>query len=86
MARRHSITDRLPSQMCVSANAHALGRYAALCQEQDIVPIVEPEVLMEGNHTIEPMQRGDGQLYFMPCSMHCTNTTCCSKACCSSLT
>ncbi len=45
------ITDRLPSQMCVRANAHALGRYAALCQEQDIV--VEPEVLMDGSHTIE---------------------------------
>ncbi|HET6675382.1 MAG TPA: class I fructose-bisphosphate aldolase, partial [Nitrospiraceae bacterium] len=37
----------------VSANAHALGRYAALCQEQGIVPIVEPEVLMNGAHTIE---------------------------------
>jgi len=47
------LTDRLPSQMCISANANALGRYAALCQEQDIVPIVEPEVLMEGNHTID---------------------------------
>lgn len=47
------ITDRLPSHTCVNANAHALGRYAALCQEQEIVPIVEPEVLMEGNHTID---------------------------------
>jgi fructose-bisphosphate aldolase, class I len=47
------ITDQLPSQTCVSANAHALGRYAALCQEQSLVPIVEPEVLMEGDHTIE---------------------------------
>lgn len=47
------ITDRLPSQMCIRANAHALGRYASLCQEQDIVPIVEPEVLMDGSHTIE---------------------------------
>ena len=36
-----------------SANAHALARYAALCQEQDIVPIVEPEVLMDGDHTLE---------------------------------
>jgi fructose-bisphosphate aldolase class I len=42
------ITDRLPSHACVSANVHALGRYAALCQEQELVPIVEPEVLMEG--------------------------------------
>ena len=47
------ITDRLPSQMCISANAHALGRYASLCQEQDIVPVVEPEVLIDGAHTIE---------------------------------
>ncbi len=47
------ITDRMPSPMCVSANAHALGRYAALCQEQGIVPIVEPEVLMDGSHAIE---------------------------------
>ena len=47
------ITDRLPSPMCVHVNAHALARYAALCQEQGIVPIVEPEVLMDGPHTIE---------------------------------
>jgi fructose-bisphosphate aldolase, class I len=47
------ITDALPSPACVSANAHALGRYAALCQEQHLVPIVEPEVLMEGSHAIE---------------------------------
>jgi fructose-bisphosphate aldolase, class I len=47
------ITDRLPSSHCVSANAHALARYAALCQEQELVPIVEPEVLMDGSHTIE---------------------------------
>jgi fructose-bisphosphate aldolase, class I len=47
------IADALPSAACVSANAHALGRYAALCQEQQLVPIVEPEVLMDGSHTIE---------------------------------
>ncbi len=47
------ITDRLPSQMCIGTNANALGRYAALCQEQEIVPMVEPEVLMDGSHTIE---------------------------------
>ncbi|RVG28736.1 class I fructose-bisphosphate aldolase [Sinorhizobium meliloti] len=47
------IADRLPSTACVSANAHALGRYAALCQEQHLVPIVEPEALMDGSHTIE---------------------------------
>jgi fructose-bisphosphate aldolase class I len=47
------ITGTLPSPMCVNVNAHALARYAALCQEQGIVPIVEPEVLMDGAHTIE---------------------------------
>jgi fructose-bisphosphate aldolase class I len=48
-----SITDALPSRMCIDVNAHALARYAALCQEQGIVPIVEPEVLMNGTHTID---------------------------------
>jgi fructose-bisphosphate aldolase, class I len=47
------IGETLPTAGCVSANAHALARYAALCQEQDLVPIVEPEVLMDGVHTIE---------------------------------
>jgi fructose-bisphosphate aldolase, class I len=47
------VTDSLPSSACVSANAHALARYASLCQEQELVPIVEPEVLMDGSHTIE---------------------------------
>ena len=47
------ISDVLPSARCVAANAHALARYAALCQEVGLVPIVEPEVLMEGAHTIE---------------------------------
>jgi len=42
-----------PSRYCLAANAHALARYAALCQEAEIVPIVEPEVLMDGDHTIE---------------------------------
>jgi len=49
----YSISDTLPSQYCIDANAHALARYAALCQEGGIVPIVEPEVLMEGTHTID---------------------------------
>ncbi|MDP4078955.1 class I fructose-bisphosphate aldolase [Acidovorax sp. A1169] len=40
-----------PSEACLRANAHALGRYAALCQEAGLVPIVEPEVLMDGDHT-----------------------------------
>ncbi len=47
-----AIDDSLPSVACVDANAHALARYAALCQEADIVPIVEPEVLMDGVHSI----------------------------------
>jgi fructose-bisphosphate aldolase class I len=49
----YSITDTLPSAYCIDVNAHALARYAALCQEADIVPIVEPEVLMDGDHTID---------------------------------
>jgi fructose-bisphosphate aldolase class I len=48
-----SIGDGRPSPYCIATNAHALGRYAALCQEAEIVPIVEPEVLMEGDHPIE---------------------------------
>jgi fructose-bisphosphate aldolase, class I len=48
-----AIGDDRPSRYCISANAHALGRYAALCQEAEIVPIVEPEVLMDGDHPIE---------------------------------
>jgi len=47
------IADGIPTQFAVDANAHALARYAALCQENDIVPIVEPEVLMDGAHSIE---------------------------------
>jgi fructose-bisphosphate aldolase class I len=43
----------IPSEYCIWANAHALARYAALCQEGGLVPIVEPEVLMDGDHTIE---------------------------------
>jgi fructose-bisphosphate aldolase, class I len=49
----YTITDELPTQYCIEVNAHALARYAALCQEAEIVPIVEPEVLMDGTHTIE---------------------------------
>ena len=48
-----TIGDDIPSRACLAANAHALARYAALCQEADLVPIVEPEVLMDGSHTIE---------------------------------
>lgn len=48
-----SIGEAAPSQYCIETNAHALARYAALCQEAGIVPIVEPEVLMDGDHTID---------------------------------
>jgi fructose-bisphosphate aldolase, class I len=48
-----TIGDGIPSRTCIEANAHALARYAALAQEAGIVPIVEPEVLMDGDHTIE---------------------------------
>jgi fructose-bisphosphate aldolase, class I len=49
----YTITDTLPSQYAIDVNADTQARYAALCQEAGIVPIVEPEVLMDGTHTIE---------------------------------
>jgi fructose-bisphosphate aldolase class I len=48
-----AIGDGIPSRSCIQANAHALARYATLCQEVGLVPIVEPEVLMDGGHTLE---------------------------------
>jgi len=48
-----TIGEAIPSHACIYANAHALARYAALCQEASIVPMIEPEVLLDGNHTIE---------------------------------
>jgi fructose-bisphosphate aldolase class I len=48
-----AIGKDIPSQGCIAANAQALARYAALCQEAGLVPIVEPEVLMDGNHSLE---------------------------------
>jgi fructose-bisphosphate aldolase class I len=48
-----SIGPSTPSRYCIAVNAHALARYAALCQEAGIVPVVEPEVLMDGDHTID---------------------------------
>jgi fructose-bisphosphate aldolase class I len=53
----YSIGPELPSQYAIWTNAHALARYAALCQEAGLVPIVEPEVLMDGDHTIETSYR-----------------------------
>jgi fructose-bisphosphate aldolase, class I len=58
------ITPALPSQACVSANAHALARYAALCQERQLVPIVEPEVLMDGAHAIERCEEVTGRVLY----------------------
>ena len=48
-----AIGENIPSQGCIAANAHALARYAALCQETGLVPIVEPEVLMDGDHSLD---------------------------------
>jgi fructose-bisphosphate aldolase class I len=48
-----AVNDGIPSRGCIEANAQALARYAALCQEAGLVPIVEPEVLMDGGHTLE---------------------------------
>ncbi len=48
-----TIGKDMPSSTCIAANAHALARYAAICQAAGLVPIVEPEVLMDGDHTIE---------------------------------
>lgn len=48
-----TIGDKIPTWACIEANTHALARYAAICQQAQIVPIVEPEVLMDGDHTIE---------------------------------
>ncbi len=47
------ISDTIPTQYCLDVNAHALARYAALCQQEGIVPIIEPEVLMDGAHSID---------------------------------
>ena len=49
----YSISDKYPSKLAISSNAHALARYSALVQESGMVPIVEPEVLMDGNHSAE---------------------------------
>ena len=52
-----TIGEGIPTDTCIWANAEALARYAAICQEQDIVPIVEPEVLMDGDNTLEVCQQ-----------------------------
>ncbi len=57
----YSVGNGRPSEYCAWANAHALARYAALCQEAGIVPIVEPEVLMDGTHTLEEAAKATGR-------------------------
>jgi fructose-bisphosphate aldolase class I len=57
-----AIGDAIPSGGCIDANAHALARYAALCQEAGLVPIVEPEVLMDGDHTIDRCAEVTGEV------------------------
>jgi fructose-bisphosphate aldolase class I len=56
------IGDGLPSRACMLVNAHALARYAALCQEAQLVPIVEPEVLMDGGHTLARCSEVTGEV------------------------
>jgi fructose-bisphosphate aldolase, class I len=56
------IAEAIPTAYAIEANAHALARYAALCQERDIVPIVEPEVLMDGAHSIERCEEVTGRV------------------------
>jgi fructose-bisphosphate aldolase, class I len=58
----YSIGAGLPSEYCIWVNAHALARYAALAQEAGLVPIVEPEVLMDGDHTIEESAKATGRV------------------------
>jgi len=58
----YSISADKPSEYCIWTNAHALARYAALCQEAGIVPIVEPEVLQDGTHTLEQSRKATGRV------------------------
>jgi len=58
----YSIAADKPSEYCVWTNAHALARYAALCEEAGLVPIVEPEVLMDGTHTLEESAKASGRV------------------------
>jgi fructose-bisphosphate aldolase class I len=58
----YSIDAERPSEYCVWTNAHALARYAALCEEAGLVPIVEPEVLMDGTHSLEQSAKATGRV------------------------
>jgi fructose-bisphosphate aldolase class I len=57
-----AIDAGIPTQGCIDANAHALARYAAICQEAELVPIVEPEVLMDGSHDLQRCFEVTGQV------------------------
>ena len=59
-----AIGDGMPSLACLEANGHALARYAGLCQEADIVPIVEPEVLIDGEHTIDACRAATAETWY----------------------
>ncbi|SFK64376.1 class I fructose-bisphosphate aldolase [Methylocapsa palsarum] len=59
-----ALGDGIPSQGCIEANAQALARYAALCQESGLVPVVEPEVLMDGDHGIETCRAATSEVLF----------------------
>lgn len=58
-----TIGNGIPSRACIKANAHSLARYASLCQEAGLVPIVEPEVLMDGTHTMEECQKASEEVF-----------------------
>ena len=75
----------MPTHNCIHANAHALARYAALCQEKGIVPIVEPEVLMDGDHDIDRCFEVT-ECVLKTVSTNCSRPTSCWKAWCSSPT
>ena len=81
-----TIGDGIPTDACIHANAHALARYAALCQEAGIVPIVEPEVLMDGDHTIERCYEVTVAHAARSSSRSSTASASRSRACCSSRT
>jgi fructose-bisphosphate aldolase, class I len=80
-----AIGDGRPSRYCIATNAHALGRYAALCQEADTVPIVEPEVLMTAI-TRSSAPRRSRATCCEPCSQNCLTRGWRSKGSCSSPT
>ena len=76
------IGDGMPSAACVGANAHALARYAALCQEQGLVPIVEPEVLMDGAHDHRALRTGNGLCPARRLQLRWRSSASCWRACC----